>query len=122
MNEQQVREIAEAAFRGRFPDVKLHRVNVWPGADFEDDSPAVDVNIIYDGKYEQLNARGLSRVCPPAHPVCLVCERSMAVLAVLSGRAGYGALRSPVCSQCLRSVCEIVHRQGRPNMSRTIGA
>ena len=62
MNEQQVREIAEAAFRGRFPEVKLHRVNVWPGVDFEDDSPAVDVNIIYDGKYEQLDARGLGEV------------------------------------------------------------
>ena len=62
MTEEQVRGIAEAAFKGKFPDVKLHRVNVWPGFGFEDDSPVVDVSIIYDGKYEQLNARGLSEV------------------------------------------------------------
>ena len=62
MNEQEVREIAEAAFKGKFPDVKLHRVNVWPDAGFEDDSPTVDMSIIYDGKYEQLNAAGLGDV------------------------------------------------------------
>ena len=62
MTEQQIREIAEAAFKGKFPDVELHRVNVWPDAGFEDDSPTVDVSIIYDGKYEQLNAAGLGDV------------------------------------------------------------
>ena len=62
MTEQDVREIAEAAFKSKFPTVKLHRVNVWPDAGFEDDSPTVDVSIIYDGKYEQLNARGLAEV------------------------------------------------------------
>ena len=62
MTEQQIREIAAAAFKGKFPDVKFHRVNVWLDVDFEDDSPAVDVSIIYDGKYEQLNARGLGEV------------------------------------------------------------
>ena len=31
MNEQQIREIAETAFKRQFPDVKLARVNVWPG-------------------------------------------------------------------------------------------
>ena len=59
MNEQQIREIAETAFKRQFPDVKLVRVNVWPGVGFEDDSPVVDVHIIYDAKYEQLNADGL---------------------------------------------------------------
>ncbi len=59
MNEQRIREIAETAFKRQFPDVKLARVNVWPGVGFEDDSPVVDVHIIYDGKYEQLNADGL---------------------------------------------------------------
>ena len=59
MNEQRIREIAERAFKRQFPDVKLARVNVWPGVGFEDDSPVVDVHIIYDGKYEQLNADGL---------------------------------------------------------------
>ena len=59
MTEQQIREIAETAFKRQFPDVKLVRVNVWPSVGFEDDSPVVDVHIIYDGKYEQLNADGL---------------------------------------------------------------
>ena len=45
MTEQQIREIAEAAFKCKFPHVKLHRVNVWPGFGFEDDSPVVDVSI-----------------------------------------------------------------------------
>ena len=62
MNEQQVREVAEAAFRRQFADVEIVRIDVWPGLGFEDDSPVVDVNIIYDGKYEQLNGRGFSRV------------------------------------------------------------
>ena len=59
MTEQHIREIAETAFTCKFPEVVLHRVNVWPGFGFEDDSPVVDVSIIYDGKYEQLNADGL---------------------------------------------------------------
>ena len=59
MNEQQIRRIAETAFKRQFPDVKLARVNVWPGVGFEDDSPVVDVHIIYDGRYEQSNADGL---------------------------------------------------------------
>ena len=62
MTEQQIREIAETAFKRQFPDVKLVRVNVWPGVGFEDDSPVVDVHIIYDAKYEELNASGLVNV------------------------------------------------------------
>ena len=62
MNEQQIREIAETAFKRHFGDVKLFRVNVRPGFGFEDDSPVVDVTIIYDGKYEQLNGAGMVRV------------------------------------------------------------
>ena len=62
MNEQQIREIAETAFKRYFGDVKLFRVNVRPGFGFEDDSPVVDVTIIYDGKYEQLNGAGMVRV------------------------------------------------------------
>ena len=58
MNEQQVGEIAEAAFKSHFGDVKLFRVNVRRGFDYDDD-PVVDVTIIYDGKYEQLNGAGL---------------------------------------------------------------
>ena len=61
MNEQNIREIAETAFKARFGEVKVVRVNVRPRFDHDDD-PVVDVNIIYDGKYEQLNPAGLLRV------------------------------------------------------------
>ena len=61
MNEQQIREIAETAFKRYFGDVKIVRVNVWPGFDHYDD-PKVDVKIIYDGKYEQLKGMGPLRV------------------------------------------------------------
>ena len=59
MNEQRIREIAEAAFKRHFGEVGVFRVDVRPGFGFEDDSPVVDVTIIYDGEYEQLNGEGL---------------------------------------------------------------
>ena len=59
MNEQRIREIAEAAFQRYFGAIEVFRVDVRPGFGFEDDSPVVDVTIIYDGKYEQLNGAGL---------------------------------------------------------------
>lgn len=62
MNEQRIREIAEAAFKRYFGEVGIFRVNVRPRLGFEDDSPVVDVTIIYDGEYEQLNGEGLLRV------------------------------------------------------------
>ena len=62
MDEQQVREIAEAAFKREFRDGKIVRINVWPRLGFEDDSPVVDVHIIYDDKYEQVSGRGFLRV------------------------------------------------------------
>ena len=59
MDDQQIREIAEAAFRAQF-DIDVVRVNIRRGFDFDDDPvPVVDVHIIYDGKYEQLNGAGL---------------------------------------------------------------
>ena len=61
MNEQTIRDVAERAFKARFADVKVVRINVRPRFDHDDD-PVVDVNIIYDGKYEQLNPAGLLRV------------------------------------------------------------
>lgn len=39
----------------------MFRVNIRRGFDHEDD-PVVDVHIIYDGKYEQLNGAGLLNV------------------------------------------------------------
>ena len=58
MDDQQVREIAEAAFRAHFGDIDVCRINIRRGFDHEDD-PVVDVHIIYDGKFEQLNGAGL---------------------------------------------------------------
>ena len=61
MTEQEMREIVETAFRSRFGDVELVCINVKPGVDFDGD-PMVDINIIYDGKVEQLDGDGLLRV------------------------------------------------------------
>ncbi len=62
MNERQIREIAETAFKRYFGAIEVFRVDARPGYGFEDDSPVVGVTIIYDGKYEQLNGAGLLRV------------------------------------------------------------
>ncbi len=43
MNKENIREIAEAAFKARFGDVKVVRINVKPRFD---NDPVVDVNII----------------------------------------------------------------------------
>ena len=58
MDEQQIREVAEAAFQRYFGAIEVFRVNVRRGFDYDDD-PVVDVTIIYDGQYEQLNGAGL---------------------------------------------------------------
>ena len=50
MNERQIREIAETAFHRYFGAIEVFRVDVRPGYGFEDDSPVVDVTIIYEGK------------------------------------------------------------------------
>ena len=61
MDDQQVREIAEAAFRAHF-DIDVCRINIRRGFDHEAD-PVVDLTLIYDGKFEQLNGTGLLDVC-----------------------------------------------------------
>ena len=61
MNEQEMREIVETAFKARFGDVELVSINVEPGVDFDGD-PMVDINIIYDGKVEQLDGEGIVRM------------------------------------------------------------
>ena len=58
MDDQQIREITQMAFRAHFRAVDIVRVNIRRGFDHEDD-PVVEMNIIYDGKYEQLNGAGL---------------------------------------------------------------
>ena len=52
MNEQQVREIAEAAFKARFSDIDIVTISVEP--DFLDDEPLLDVRIVYDAEVERL--------------------------------------------------------------------
>ena len=61
MNNQQVREIAEAAFKARFDDIGIVGINVEPGFDHYDD-PMVDVRIIYDAAFEDLRTEGTMRV------------------------------------------------------------
>ena len=62
MNEQRLREIAEAAFKRQFRDIDVVRVNIRQRFGFEDDSPVVDVDIIYDDECGQVTGRGYSRV------------------------------------------------------------
>ncbi len=54
MNEQQLREIAEAAFKRQFGDIEVVGVNIRRGLGFEDDSPVVHVDIIYDDEDGQV--------------------------------------------------------------------
>ena len=62
MNEQRLREIAEAAFKRQFRDIDVVRINIRQRFGFEDDSPVVDVDIIYDDECGQVTGRGYSRV------------------------------------------------------------
>ena len=55
MNHQQVRDIAEAAFKAHFGDVGIVSINVKSGFDHCDD-PKVEVRIIYDAEVERLIA------------------------------------------------------------------
>ena len=61
MDEQQIREIAETAFKRQFGDIEVVRVNIRHRLDFEDD-PVVDVNIIYDDESGQVTGRGYNCV------------------------------------------------------------
>ena len=61
MNEQQLREIAEAAFKRQFGDIEIVRINIRQRLDHDDD-PVVDVDIFYDDETGQLTGRGYLRV------------------------------------------------------------
>ena len=58
MDEQQMREVAETAFKRHFGGVEVVRIDIRQGLDFEDDSSAVDVNIIYDDESGQVTSCG----------------------------------------------------------------
>ncbi len=61
MNEQQLREIAETAFKRQFADIDIVRINIRQRLDHDDD-PVVDVDIYYDDECGQLTGEGYSRV------------------------------------------------------------
>ena len=67
MNEQQVRQIAEAAFKARFSDVDIVTIGVEPDFDIYDE-PLLDVRIVYDAEVERLigpeggNGEGILKV------------------------------------------------------------
>ena len=66
MDEHELRDIAESAFKRHFGNVEIVRINVKPGFGC-DDEPVVDINIIYEGPFEQLNGEGLLRVMSDVH-------------------------------------------------------
>ena len=57
MNEQQLREIAEAAFKRQFADIDIVRINIRQRLDHDDD-PVVDVSIFYDDENGEVTGRG----------------------------------------------------------------
>ena len=61
MNERQLREIAEAAFKRQFGDIEIVGINIRQRLDHDDD-PVVDVDIFYDDECGQVTGRGYSRV------------------------------------------------------------
>ena len=61
MDEQQLREIAEAAFKRQFGHIEIVGINIRQRLDHDDD-PVVDVDIYYDDEDGQVTGRGYSRV------------------------------------------------------------
>ena len=53
MTEQQVRQIAEAAFKAHFSDVDIVTIGVKPDFDIYDE-PLLDVRIVYDAEVERV--------------------------------------------------------------------
>ena len=61
MDEQQLREIAEAAFKRQFGHIGIVGINIRQRLDHDDD-PVVDVDIYYDDECGELTSRGYMRV------------------------------------------------------------
>ena len=61
MDEQQMREIAEAAFKRQFGHIGIVGINIRQRLDHEDD-PVVDVDIYYDDEDGQVTGHGYLRV------------------------------------------------------------
>ena len=98
MDEQQLREIAEAAFKRQFDDIDIVRINIRQGVGFEDDSPIVDVNIIYDDESGQVTGHGI--VSARTELVDKTCGRGRTTLATPASTsspspASVSAIRRP---------------------------
>lgn len=61
MDVEQIRKIAENAFRTHFAEIDIVQIDVKPRLDHDGDE-VVDVNVVCDGDYEQLKGGGLLRV------------------------------------------------------------
>ena len=57
MNEQRLREIAEAAFKRQFADIEVVRIDIRQRLDHDDD-PVVDVSIFYDDEDGEVTGSG----------------------------------------------------------------
>ena len=57
----ELKRIAERAFKARFSDIKIVRIDVKPGHDHDGDA-IVDVNFVCDGDYSQFNGKGLNKL------------------------------------------------------------
>ena len=57
----ELKRIAERAFKARFSDIKIVRIDVKPGHDLDGDS-VVDVTFVCDGDYSQFNGKALNKL------------------------------------------------------------
>ena len=57
----ELKRIAERAFKARFSDIKIVRIDVKPGYDLDGDS-VVDITFVCDGDYSQFNGKGLNQL------------------------------------------------------------
>ena len=58
LNEQELREIARTAFKRQFGNIDIVRINIRQGFGFEDDSPIVDVSIVYNDESGKVTGYG----------------------------------------------------------------
>ena len=84
MDDQQIREIAEAAFKAHFGHIGILSINVEPGIDFGDDFPVVEVRIIYDAKMEEVLNGDTMAVFPSSRQKLSMISRRTAMVSPLS--------------------------------------
>ena len=57
----ELKRIAERAFKARFSDIKIVRIDVKPGYDHDGDA-VVDVTFVCDGDYSEFNGKRIQKV------------------------------------------------------------